>query len=151
MLNPFLLFLSRFYCYIIYSCFPLYRSGLVCDDDFSESAAKVVCRQIGYPTTNPKFQTDGKFKPLPNGMDYILDDVRCTGNEASLSDCTHSTWFKHDCSGPETVAVTCDGNLVICASIESLSAVWPSGLIMVGLRLILLHGPFFLFKHLKSN
>nr|AFM78689.1 hypothetical proteins [Haliotis diversicolor]AFM78690.1 hypothetical protein [Haliotis diversicolor] len=90
------------------------RTGLVCDDGFDVHAAEIACRQAGYPTTNPKVVVAGKFHALPPSMTYILDDIKCFGNEATLSDCQHSPWFVEDCGSGETVAVFCEDNP--CAS-----------------------------------
>ncbi|XP_067683540.1 oncoprotein-induced transcript 3 protein-like isoform X2 [Haliotis asinina] len=90
------------------------RTGLVCDDGFDVHAAEIACRQAGYPTTNPKIVVAGKFHALPPSMTYILDDIKCFGNEATLSDCQHSPWFVEDCGSGETVAVFCENNP--CAS-----------------------------------
>ncbi len=36
-----------------------------------------------------------------------LDDVRCTGSEASLSACRHNSWGSHNCGHGEDVSVHC--------------------------------------------
>ena len=36
-----------------------------------------------------------------------LDDIRCSGSESSVGECTHSGWGVHDCSHFEDVAVSC--------------------------------------------
>lgn len=42
-----------------------------------------------------------------SGLIY-LDEVRCAGTEASILDCAHAEWGRHDCSHSEDVAVRCD-------------------------------------------
>ncbi|KAG5266640.1 hypothetical protein AALO_G00234500 [Alosa alosa] len=79
--------------------------GTVCDDSWTDLSAQVVCRQLGFR---------GRAESLPistfgegSGLIY-LDEVRCTGTEASLLDCAHTEWGRHDCSHSEDVAVRCD-------------------------------------------
>jgi len=86
----------------------IYHSGIwgtVCDDYFTDEAANVVCRQIG---TN----LEGQFlasNPYPYGTGEIwLDNVRCSGDEARLSECDHAGWGVEDCGHSEDVAVSCN-------------------------------------------
>ncbi|XP_052271845.1 neurotrypsin-like [Dreissena polymorpha] len=81
--------------------------GTVCNDDFDTSAAKVVCRMLGF--------AGNLFVPAvlesPNygqGTGPIwLDDVRCNGNESSLSYCRAKNWGEHNCGHHEDVGVDC--------------------------------------------
>ena len=41
----------------------------------------------------------------------FLDEVRCTGNETTLLECTHIGVREHDCSHLEDVGVLCPGEL----------------------------------------
>ena len=36
-----------------------------------------------------------------------LDDVACTGNELSLFDCVHASYFSHNCNHSEDFGVRC--------------------------------------------
>ncbi|XP_035669536.1 atrial natriuretic peptide-converting enzyme-like isoform X2 [Branchiostoma floridae] len=79
--------------------------GIICDDEWDKLAADVVCRQLGYrngakmATKNSRFG-DGR-------RDFILDDVTCTGSEATLTDCEHRGWWEHDCDRNEVAGVVC--------------------------------------------
>ena len=36
-----------------------------------------------------------------------MNDVRCTGNERSLTECPHSGWGKHSCDHRQDAGVVC--------------------------------------------
>ncbi|KAK0050872.1 deleted in malignant brain tumors 1 protein [Biomphalaria pfeifferi] len=76
--------------------------GYVCDDNWNEVAAKIVCAQLCYPTNytaKPGIPAENKLKPV-NASIY-LDNVQCTGTEATLQDCQHATWYQSDCKKDE--------------------------------------------------
>ncbi|KAH9507493.1 Deleted in malignant brain tumors 1 protein, partial [Bulinus truncatus] len=76
--------------------------GYVCDDSWSESAAKVVCAQLCYPpnfTAKPGIPAENKLKPV--NVSIYLDNVQCSGSEATLQDCLHDTWYQSDCKKDE--------------------------------------------------
>ncbi|NXA39889.1 NETR protein, partial [Eudromia elegans] len=78
--------------------------GTICDDQWDDRDAEVVCRQLGLsgPAT---LASEGDFSA---GQGFILlDDVACTGTELSLLDCAHSDWGQHDCSHAEDVGIHC--------------------------------------------
>jgi hypothetical protein len=37
-----------------------------------------------------------------------LDDVRCVGNESTISDCENIGWGSHNCRHTEDLAITCN-------------------------------------------
>ena len=76
--------------------------GTVCDDDWDLADAHVVCRQLGY--YGAKFIKND----VPGGSGRIwLDDVKCTGKEKYLANCTHRGWGIQDCSHDEDAGVGC--------------------------------------------
>ncbi|XP_068161063.1 neurotrypsin-like [Antennarius striatus] len=80
--------------------------GTVCDDQWSQQHAEVVCRQLGY-RGHAEVVSDGTFG---EGVGLILlDDVGCEGSETSLLDCQHGIWGRTDCSHGEDVGVRCRG------------------------------------------
>ena len=42
-------------------------------------------------------------------LDYVLDDVKCFGNERKLLDCHSSPVLSHNCLHTEEAGVTCHG------------------------------------------
>ncbi|XP_063418227.1 semaphorin-5B-like [Mytilus trossulus] len=77
--------------------------GTVCDDDFDDNDARVVCRQLGF----------SNGISLGNAVDdgsgtTWLDDMKCTGSESKLKYCSHAGWGVEDCKHEEDVGVLCN-------------------------------------------
>jgi hypothetical protein len=68
--------------------------GMVCDDEFNDIAAGVACRQLGFQTGNW----------YPSQMDtgpFWMDDVRCSGRESRLIDCSFAGIGNHNCASTQ--------------------------------------------------
>uniref|UniRef100_A0A1X7SFF9 SRCR domain-containing protein n=1 Tax=Amphimedon queenslandica TaxID=400682 RepID=A0A1X7SFF9_AMPQE len=76
--------------------------GTVCDDSWDNIDATVVCRQLGLGSTGIAFSS--AYFGQGTGS-ILMDEVRCTGSESSLTSCSHRTF--HDCSHSEDAGVRC--------------------------------------------
>ena len=78
--------------------------GSVCDDSFSQGSAEVACRELGFSRV-----TEVRTAIRVSGdASYALDDVYCQGTEASLFDCTHSSYGSDDCDDGEHIQLMCE-------------------------------------------
>ena len=99
--------------------------GTVCDDYWGSNDARVACRQLGYPSTS-------NYKPKQNVITHYvfdltldalsfsnanfgqgtgaihLDNVQCSGSEASLLQCPHSSI--DNCGHSEDAGLRCLGD-----------------------------------------
>ncbi|KRY10490.1 Neurotrypsin, partial [Trichinella patagoniensis] len=73
----------------------------ICDDGWNISAARVLCRQLGYPNALRS------WIGMSNDRNYLMDDVKCTGKERYLNECSFNGWGKHDCGPNEAAGVQC--------------------------------------------
>ncbi|XP_046551068.1 deleted in malignant brain tumors 1 protein-like [Haliotis rubra] len=73
--------------------------GTVCDHDFGQVEASVVCRALGYQ--------GGKDIDEASPIKMWLDDVDCTLLNTDLKDCKHSPWGVDNCNDSEAVGVEC--------------------------------------------
>ncbi|XP_020289719.1 uncharacterized protein LOC109857630 isoform X2 [Pseudomyrmex gracilis] len=78
--------------------------GTVCDDDFTNATATVICRSLGYGGVAVA-KKDGFFGPGEGPI--WLDEVFCHGNESQLYRCEHNHWGQHNCDHNEDAGVIC--------------------------------------------
>ncbi|CAE1270069.1 DMBT1 [Acanthosepion pharaonis] len=76
--------------------------GTVCDDQFDNNDAKVICRMIGYRSGEEIPNTFGQGRGV-----IWLDDLSCTGSEYDLEVCPNLSWGVHNCGHDEDVAIKC--------------------------------------------
>ena len=77
--------------------------GTVCDDGFTDAAARVVCYFLGFGHVGSFL---GNFYGAGSGQIW-LDDVRCDGSEWHIASCQHKGWGRHTCSHNDDVSVSC--------------------------------------------
>jgi len=82
--------------------------GTVCDDEWDDTDAGVVCRQLGFGSSGlPIYSAH-----FGQGSGSIwLDSVMCTGNESTLVSCGHLgvNITRRSCSHSEDAGVRCSG------------------------------------------
>ncbi|CAI8055640.1 Deleted in malignant brain tumors 1 protein [Geodia barretti] len=77
--------------------------GTVCDDGWDVNDARVVCRQLGLPFSDPR-----AVRNFGGGRGPIfLDDVGCSGRERTLLRCNHTGVGIHNCGHHEDAGVFC--------------------------------------------
>ena len=84
--------------------------GTICDDGWDINDAGVACRQLGY-----KYGVRAlRGTSVPDGTGQIwLDDVACSGNELSLSNCPHNGWGNKNCGHSKDAGVECTSTGIV--------------------------------------
>ena len=76
----------------------------VCDKEWDLKDANVVCRQLGYG----RALTAAKSAAFGRGQGKIwMNNVRCTGNESSITQCAHKRYGNGDCSHGNDAGAVC--------------------------------------------
>lgn len=81
--------------------------GAVCDDQWSASDAKVVCRQLGCQGDFVGIAIHNSAYGISE-LPILLDDVGCNGKELTLQECAHDGWGEHNCFSWEHASVECE-------------------------------------------
>ncbi|XP_014393776.1 PREDICTED: neurotrypsin, partial [Myotis brandtii] len=78
--------------------------GTVCDDQWDDADAEVICRQLGLSGV-ARAWTRAYFGEGSGPV--LLDEVRCTGNELAIEECPKGSWGEHNCGHGEDAGVSC--------------------------------------------
>ena len=88
-------------------------SGLVCDDTFNSHAANLTCKHLGYGYAEDWGSDPENFQYLPrkfvelNKLSILIDDVTCSVDDTSITDCDAIVLDKHDCDLYESLWLRC--------------------------------------------
>lgn len=80
--------------------------GTVCNDDFDERDAEVICRMMGFPGA-VSADVNGRFGAGNSSQKIWLDDLWCSGYETSVASCSFRRWASHNCDHHKDVGVIC--------------------------------------------
>lgn len=73
------------------------KSGYVCDDNFGIQSANVACKELGFPLGAVEIIRNSNLTLSQNDAIYLMDNVRCLGNESTLRECRFNGWGIHNC------------------------------------------------------
>ncbi|XP_052240273.1 insulin-like peptide receptor isoform X2 [Dreissena polymorpha] len=85
--------------------------GRVCNKNFDDVDAGVMCRQLGY--------VDGRVsnrKAKSNAGTVRMDNINCTGDEASILECQHEGYWNRNERGSDCSDAVVQCNTTICNS-----------------------------------
>ncbi|WAQ97274.1 NETR-like protein [Mya arenaria] len=91
--------------------------GVICDDSWDKNDAAVVCSMLGYNSLYAEAIGHSKFGE-GNGQ-FFLDEVNCSGSEASIADCGHRGWKVHDCRSFEVAGVHCHDQKTVSLKLKN--------------------------------
>ena len=83
--------------------------GSVCMNGFNEKEAGVVCRQLGFPSSNAQIKRSDAAFGVGSGPIW-LSNVQCLGSESSLNKCFHNGWgYLYNCDSAEAGIICASG------------------------------------------
>lgn len=82
--------------------------GTICDDDWDDKDAVVVCRELGFNTGGTAIPQAAFGK---GSGQILLDDVDCSGEETSIRDCRNANNTGSNCVHEEDAGVRCNGKI----------------------------------------
>lgn len=106
--------------------------GTVCDDDFTDKAAKVVCNKLGLSYVKAVAVASATYKsPNTNYGPIWLDGTNCTGTETSIGLCGHNPWGTNDCDHTEDIGVACQTSQMLSMQVRLINGTSNSGRVEV--------------------
>ncbi|KAJ8917857.1 hypothetical protein NQ315_010770 [Exocentrus adspersus] len=79
--------------------------GAICDDEWDVNEARVICKQLGYLSSDAEPTVNSYFGPARRK--YWMDNVYCDGSEEEISQCRFDGWGQNDCTSTEAAGVIC--------------------------------------------
>ncbi|XP_022111583.1 scavenger receptor cysteine-rich domain superfamily protein-like [Acanthaster planci] len=79
--------------------------GTVCDDHFDLTDAYVICQELGFGRT-VQFLPGAPFGQ-GDGLEIMMDHLRCEGDEKTVFECRHNGLGIHNCDHREDAGVQC--------------------------------------------
>lgn len=76
--------------------------------------AEVICRELGFHLGAFSVRPSGFFGNLDPPTRFMVDQLKCRGNETSLKECEFDGWGVHDCSPDEAVGIVCKTAVNTC-------------------------------------
>jgi len=95
--------------------------GTVCDDGFTDAAARVVCYSLGFGYVG---KMDINHYGAGDGLIW-LNSVTCTGTEQHIGKCSQDDWRAHNCTHHQDVAISCISNMSVANEVDSVMSVTP--------------------------
>ena len=100
--------------------------GTVCNEGFTDAAARVVCYSLGFGYVGRK--VDIELFGVGDGLIW-LSNINCIGSEQHIGECSHGDWGVHQCVHREDVAVSCTDNTSAADDSDSTTSVTPVRLV----------------------
>ncbi|XP_076317919.1 neurotrypsin-like isoform X2 [Tachypleus tridentatus] len=89
--------------------------GTICDDQFDDNDAKVICRMLGY-NGSARAHIKGHFGP---GKGQIwVDELDCDGTETHIAKCSKPPWGQTNCRHNEDAGVSCSTHISPTPSVQ---------------------------------
>ncbi|XP_071582510.1 galectin-3-binding protein A-like [Temnothorax nylanderi] len=88
--------------------------GQVCDDGFGIINADVICKELGFDLGALEVRPGGFYGNLDPPTRFMVDQLKCRGNETTLRECDFNGWEVHNCQPEEAVGVICKTAVNTC-------------------------------------
>ncbi|XP_012060148.1 PREDICTED: LOW QUALITY PROTEIN: uncharacterized protein LOC105623362 [Atta cephalotes] len=88
--------------------------GQVCDDGFGMINADVICKELGFDLGALEVRPGGFYGNLDPPTKFMVDQLKCRGNETTLRECDFNGWGVHNCQPEEAVGIVCKTAVNTC-------------------------------------
>ena len=81
--------------------------GTICNDVFwlNNNGASVLCRMMGHDFGQYNYKYKQPEARVANKT--WLDNVMCTGEEKSITECPHNEWGEENCEHSQDIGIRC--------------------------------------------